>query len=638
MTPAQIRSLARFQQSIVGFLRVKVKKTCARRVELFVCRMKKMFSSFIACIERAEIGGVVVASAFAGELASAVAQALMVTTPNSSKEEAIRRATAMVVVVPNCRLLRPFSYVSMADWPFLREDARTDGIFTTRSRAACGSVSSGYTSTLGLFQGTRMRRCKIRRRGVSIYRHRTPVSTEASFTTVQSREQLWVFRPDDARLLARVLCAMRSGRLGGPPVPNILERHMFRCAAATRVQAAWRGHVCRWNILAPLTSCMMVSRAVICLQRWWRYLRGLARRLRLCRRLWALAVAIHRPVMYMEHDVYCALTHGWLSSTCSDCGVQFVLHRDGTVGVVRESMEAEARRGLTGEAGRPGTLARRARPRELPLWVYGDIIPYASKESKNEVVRQVGSLLTEGVQVKRVVWPVPAASTSCVPAEKVGLGRGEKNDNVTTLAENAQSCGSCIGKLKFASGGARLESEAIAMCETHGLQSESQKFPGGHSMLQSVDLRKSHGHMDMVELTFGSAEEARARALLLAFATGECGFVSNQPVAQLMTFEMLQRAAAGKPGQAIPILVAPAHGYERDDNVEMSMLRLSEGFGGSWYPGVINRNNGDGKFKVKFNGLRLFQRCADVSVRIILTCWGNSSPLPPSLGALPFTR
>lgn len=561
-----------------------------------------------------------VASTSAGELASAVAQALMVTTPHVSKEEATRRATATVVVVPNCRLLRPFSYVSMSDWPFLREEARTDGIFTTRSLAAGGSVSSRYSPALGLFQGTHVRRCKIRRRGVSICCPRRAVSTEASFARIQSREQLWVFRPEDASMLARVLCAMRDGRSGRPPVPTILERHMLRCAAATRVQAAWRGHVCRWNLLAPLTSCMMVSRAVICLQRWWRYLRGLARRLRLCRRLWALAAAIYRPVLYMEHDVYCTLTRGWLSSTCSDHGIQLALHRDGTVGVVQEPMEAETRRALTDEANRPGTLASRATPRQLPLWVYGDTIPYASEETKKEVVRQVGSLLTEGVEVKRVVWPVPAESNSCVPAEKVGHDRGANHDSVTTGAEDTQSCNSYIEKLEFSSAGTCLGSEAIATCQIHGLQSDSQKSTGGRSTLQSVDLRKSHGCVDMVQLTFASAQEARARALLVAFATEEFGFVSNQPIAQLMTFEMLQKAAAGKPGQSTPILLAPAHGYECGDNVEISMLRLSEGFGGSWYPGVINRDNGDGKFKVKLNGLHAFHRCAGGSEKI-RTCW-----------------
>ncbi|CAN0452534.1 unnamed protein product, partial [Ectocarpus sp. 12 AP-2014] len=59
--------------------------------------------------------------------------------------------------------------------------------------------------------------------------------------------------------------------MGKPPVPFILERQLFRCASATRIQAAWRGHVLRCTLSDTLASCVIVSRAGVCIQRWWRY-------------------------------------------------------------------------------------------------------------------------------------------------------------------------------------------------------------------------------------------------------------------------------------------------------------------------------------------------------------------------------
>lgn len=634
MTTAHIRSLVYFQRRIVGFLRARVKEACARRLAFFVFRMKKKFSSFVSCLDRAEVGGVVVGADYIGELAAAVAQALMATVPNLTKGEAFGEATMMISVVPNCRLLRSFSYVSMADWPFLREDADTDGIFTTRSYAAREPTNDRYEPALqaatdagsarplsglrddrkrlskGIFDNTRSRRCKIRRRGALFGRPRRLVSAEtADVSPLQKktfREQVWVFRPADTRMLARVLCILRNRSRGRPPVPNILERHMFRCAAATRVQAAWRGHVCRWNMLTPLTSCLIVSRAVICLQRWWRHLRGLARRLLLCRRLWALASAISCPVMYMEHDVFCTLTRGWRGSSYSNNGVQFVLQSGGAVGMVKEAMEGGSRQRRS-ERGHPGAFSGLVKPtgaRGLPLWASGYVVPHATPSEVEEriILRHVGILLAQGVEVKRVVWPLSAASDTSVPV--VQQEQGIRHNTGTMRAEAMQSCDGYMDALEFSSTEIALETIASTSRERDFiLHSSSLETHCAASTLPPVDLRESHGSIDMVELTFASAREARARALLVAVATEEAGMAPNQPIAQLMTFGMLQRAAAGKLGRAIPTLVRPAQGYKCGDNVEVSMLRLSEGFGGSWYPGLIGRNNGDGKYKVRLHCL-----------------------------------
>ncbi|CAN0505719.1 unnamed protein product, partial [Ectocarpus sp. 8 AP-2014] len=56
---------------------------------------------------------------------------------------------------------------------------------------------------------------------------------------------------------------------------------------------------------------VIVSRAGVCIQRWWRYQTGLALRLRLCRRLWALASAVSSPTLYVELDVFFTLIRGW---------------------------------------------------------------------------------------------------------------------------------------------------------------------------------------------------------------------------------------------------------------------------------------------------------------------------------------
>lgn len=602
--------------------------------------MKKKFSSFVACLDRAEVAGVVVREDSVGELKAAIVQALMVTFANLTKDEATREATMHVSAVSNCRLLRPFSYASIADWPLLREDVGTDGIFIIRSHAARELTGERYEPTSqpaintesmrplsglrddrklrddskrpskGLFDNICLRRCKIRRRGVSFCRHHGPGSSksagDSSLRKINLHEQLWVFHPADARMLARVMCILRNSSRGKPPVPFIFERHMFRCAATTRIQAAWRGHVCRWNLLTPLTSCLIVSRAAICLQRWWRHLRGLAKRLRLCRRLWTLASSISCPVMYMEHDVFYILTRRCHSLSYSNNGVQFVLQSGVAVGVVKERIECESRQEWSERGHSEGFygLVEPAGARRLPLWASGCVIPHAtpSEVEGRVLMRQVGILLTEGVQVKRVVWPVSSASDNWVAI--VEQEQEAHHNNGTTCAEAMKPCCGYKDALEFSSTEIGVENTARTPCERDCiLHLSSPDTECAASTAPSVDLRESHGTIDMVELTFANTREARARALLVTAATEEAGMAPNQPIAPLMTFGMLQRAAARKLGGEIPTLARPAHGYKCGDNVEVSMLRLSEGFWGSWYPGVVERNNGDGKYKVRLRCL-----------------------------------
>lgn len=616
-----------FQRRILGYLRERVRVTCVRRIEDFTILINTRFSSFVEFLARADVGGVVVASGSAGDLMAAVAKALMATIPNLTKDDAARQTMTMVSIVTKCRLLRPLSYVDLSDWPLLREDPETDGIFVMQSNtghtprnvrhlAEWGKVRPPSSLRnlkrlqAGLFDGARIRKCKIRRRGTSFCRSSLSDALYAagavsSLARCKECMELWVFRPADTRMLGRVLCALRNGPNGRPPVPNILELHMFRCAAATRVQAVWRGHVSRWNLSAPLASCLILYRAVVCLQRWWRTLSGLGARMRLCRRLWALASAVSCSTLYIELDVFFVLSRGWRRSSDERGAVKFAFEDRGTVMEVMEGA-VETRQGwnTTSNPCFPRGFVEPRGVRRLPLWASGRVIPHATRAEvgRRQVLSQVGMLVTEGVQAKRVVWPIAAATATAISTSADEQRPGADGGGATSSAwqtrgnhiKTIESSSTEIWAASYESA-TNLTSAGNGFVTSYSRAKEDETLP---SIGPPLDLRESHPGVEIVELTFSSAREARARALLLAVATEEPGLAPARPIAQLMTLEMLRRAAAGRPGRAVPTLVTPTIGYQRGDNVEMSMMRLSEGFGGSWYPGVVERNNGDGKFQV----------------------------------------
>lgn len=644
MTPTQLRTLTWFQRRIAGHFRLKVLITCTKTLERFIGKVAKRFSALVDSLERAQVGGVVITDDRSGELASAVSRALVVTTPGLTWEEAAERASTMVTIVPHYRLLRPFSYVGMSDWPVMEKDADTDGVFVTRSvssirsHAAFSNAESSMLETAraaslsrplsglreprphscarhraGVFASRRVRDCKVRRRRSAVKNMcRDPEMIERVATLSakrEEREKLWIFRPLDTRTLARVLCTLRNESLGSPPVPFILERHLSRCASATRIQAAWRGHRVRWVMLDTLASCIIVARAGVCIQRWWRYHRGLASRMKLCRRLWALASTVSTPTMFVELDVYYTLTRGWQWNNVEE-NVAYTFRRGDRVAVVRSSppgdLDPKADGGSIRGEGSAGARNCRAQAikkspsaRELPMWALRRVVRQvpSSEVSRGSILSRAGTLLTTGVKTRTVVWPLrPATVVVTEPDEKRG-GRDVASSPVHAVRRETPpgtpSEGHSDGSPLI---GARGKETG---CEERTTRAEQRTTVTATD--PPVDLRRTRGgEIELLELTFSSTHEARARAVLLALATEEPGVRSNRPVAQLMTYEMLCRAAAGEQGQAVPILASPAQGFRRGDHVEVSVFRLSEGCSGAWLPAIVGGRNGYGStYKVR---------------------------------------
>lgn len=574
-----------------------------------------------------------------GDLAAAVAKALIATAPGISREEATAQAVTMVTIVPSCRLVSQFSYVDVLDWPFLQEDVITDGVFITRSASGSRPVSgradvcasrlleasihvppqpvSGLVEHLprarrrmGLFGSERVRAFSVSRRGVVVrrfYQNRLE-GGDTPPARASPHEKLWVFRPAQAHMLARVLCILRTGSPGTTPVPCILEKYLLRCAAATRLQAAWRGHVLRWNLLETLASCLIVARAAVCIQRWWRTLTGLGARLRLCRRLWALASAVCCRTMYMEIDVYFSLTRGWRWGNGRP-GIAYTFTSGGRIASVSEAAnEVLDPRPRTIDVGanldQNKWCGKTPGVRELPMWTFRGLIPriVPSEVCGRPILRQVSPILTEGVKAKRVVWPLAAAPDN--PLAPVGDGTACGNAILTTAHTDSHRTVSLESASTEIWGGTS-RSELSTKPSLEGTDSYSWEDSG-----PPINLGASHGEIEMLELTFSSAAEARARAVLLALATEEPGVAPNQPVAQLITIGMLRKAAAGEPGRAVSTLKPSTMGYERGDSVEMYVLKFSAGKSGTWCPGKIDRKNGNSRFKVGFSGGRQVDHCS----------------------------
>ena len=633
VTPAQLQTLIRFQRYAARQFRLKVLTACTRTIVRFMKRTNKRFEVAVSSLDRAKVGGVVVTSDSAGELARAVTKALMAAI-GLSWDDAARRAEEMVTTFQTCRLIRSFSYVDIPHWSILGEGITTDGVFVTRSgaggRRECISCwrddfrSIDETTTcqiqpinglreyrtvrqgrrIGIFGNRRVKEFRVARRGIAVrHFHRAFMSDERGKGPpfgLGPPQQLWVFRPKETHILARVLFNLRKRPAGKRPTPCILEIHLFRLAAATRIQAAWRGHMSRRNLLETLASCLVVVRAGVCIQRWWRDLTGLRARLRLVRRLWALASTVC-STMYMEFDVYCTLTRGWRWCAGENC-IAFIFE-DGKRATnvklwdkialdVTEEVEAtdsgrlngvhRYRRGLGGSTGS-------FHVREPPLCLRTLGIPQilASEVDGKSILHEVAPLLTKGVQANKFVWPV---------GENIMFSSGPVEGSRASCDLNgAKSFTHLSGSY-----------ERMSMTNRNNLLSEPcPVHPGGEIALQEagglVNLGGRPGGIEIVELTFATTQEAKARALLLALATEESGVTPNRPIAQLMSLEMLYRAAAGNPGQAVPLLRLPATGYRRGDSVEVEMLKRFKRLDGVWLPGKVHGKIGHGTlYKVEY--------------------------------------
>lgn len=595
----------------------------------------RRFLAFVARLDRAQLGGVVVTSDAAGELAAAVTKALMVTQKGLTWDEAAEQTVGMISTVANCRLLRPFSYNDVPSRLGLEKDIQTDGIFITRSpvgsrlraepRHVCSRSLAGTTTSsptrpfsglrdpkkhskvrrrAGVFGSPRVIECNISRRNASVRCSYLSQVEGDGFKMEEGglEKQLWIFRPTEIRVLARVLRSLRNPSVANHPVPYILERHLFRCAAATRLQAAWRGHVLRWNLVDTLASCLIVARAGVCIQRWWRYHTGLGARLRLCRRLWALASVVSTPTLFMELDVFFTLTRGWRWAKDKD-DIEFSFESGDRVAVVSKTIDtpfgafkeevAACGKGTTNaeQTYGPDRCAERPACRELPLCTRGSFVRelLLSDLQHRRVLRHVGALLTEGVEVKKIVWPVAAAAAiagASEPAAESSTHNSACRGLPQLDGDDKPSIPSNYTDIWVGSERSVVSGETCPGMTQQGISGEDSGPP--------VDLRKSHGGVDMVELTFSNVQEAKARALLLVLATEEPGVLANRPVAQLMTLGMLRRAAAGGPGQASSTPKKTAQIYERGDAVEVSVLKLSQGYGGTWLPGKIAQQTGSG--------------------------------------------
>ncbi|CAN0152886.1 unnamed protein product, partial [Scytosiphon promiscuus] len=638
MTPTQLRTLTWFQRRIVGHYRLKVLITCAKTLERFMGKVAKRFSALVDSLELAQVGGVIVTEDRSGELASAITRALVVTTPGLTWGEAAERTSTVVTVVSDCRLLRPFSFVRMSDWPLLETDPDTDGVFVTRSvsnagsRAASGSIGSSVSKReraapalrplsglrepppahraiprSGVFATRRVSECKVSRRQCAVRnvcRDSTKAERRAELSAKREEsEKLWIFRPLETRTLARVLCTMRNESMGKAPVPFILGRHLSRCASATRIQAIWRAHRVRWVMSDTLASCIIVARAGVCIQRWWRFQRGLASRMKLCRRLWALASAVSRPTMYIELDVYHTLTCGWQWDEIEQ-GVAFAFQRGDRVAVIRDardprigSVDSKADDGFGVGNGPTGanyhgsiTLDNPPTQRELPMWALRRVVRQvpSSELSRGSILSRIGALLTRGVKARTVIWPLrPATVDRAEPADHV-----DGQDVASYPVHDARHEASPGTSAELSSNANRFKGVRVEDVGSQKHPARPKKRMIVNATGPTVDLRKAHrAGVELLELTFSSTHEARARAVLLALATEEPGVRSNRPVAQLMTYEMLLRAAAGEKGQALPTLEAPEQGYRRGDDVEISVFRLSRGCSGAWFRATVDRRN-----------------------------------------------
>ncbi|CAM9438906.1 unnamed protein product, partial [Discosporangium mesarthrocarpum] len=691
LTPCQFLSILAFKRHIREYLRHRVRILMALRIERLVVRHRRRFSAVVACLERAKVKSLAVSSSNAPALTSAIAKALVVRHSTLPAKEATAQATRIVhgLSSEGYSCVHPFSRAAIPAWPDIGGDVGTDGIFILRGRGAArlgggahrrpspetlaaasnkgdrgrahhpGSIETcrhdRAPQIMGLYQTPRVRRCAIKSRGASF---RCQESTERVGSSQSPTPNLLLFKPADPWMLARVFILLRQGPPRGGCVPTILEPHLRRAAASTRLQAAWRGHVLRWNLLPSLSACLVVSRGAVCIQRWWRALSGVKRRLKLLRRLWALATAVSSPTLYVEPDVYQLITgpERWEGSAlCSrlgcapEGGIMFGFHGDGSVVMVSRSCSCDGKGGkpVSNSAGKVAEACRVRHTawggmqtllygREFPHWLLPTVSRvHAPHAGHLTVLCHPGALLMEGVELRRVVWPVlapPPAPAPCNDSREEGIAPqqayigGEEYErrpteasalgihiNSSSMSQSPSSaCVTAVPKQSLAPPGVSPFPTTLGRC--------------GHT---SVDLTTTHPGQEMWELRFRSTEEARARALILAVMTQEPGMRPNVPFAPLMSLEMLHRANSGRVGQAAPTLPRRADGFVWGEPIEL----LSASPGGGWDVGVVERPNGDGTYQVLLDNQGQERRAPEGRLRPH-DCTGREKALV-DLSALP---
>ncbi|CAM9392103.1 unnamed protein product, partial [Choristocarpus tenellus] len=625
LTPDQFMSIVSFQHHIRGYLRRIVKDLMAQRIQRFITRVHKRLKSLLSHIAHSEIKGLAVNSSHSNALASAIAKAQIVMDTSLRFEDAKQRASTVVsnLSSTDCLCLRPFSRANIPEWPYVGGDVSTDGLFLYRrlkdgntaplnltpettspkegTPFSCNPLCVGQSQCNrqpgGLFRSVEVRGCSIKRRGAS-FRWKKNSDRDG---TRRDGLFLLMYRSSDPWMLARVLCFLWN-RQGGA-VPTILEHQLYRCAAVTRIQAAWRGHVLRWNLLPSLTSCVIILRATICIQRWWRALVGLKRHFNLLHRLWAMASAVSMPTLYIESDVFHLLTSQDQLERKSMCAkfdttqgriAAFGFQNNDRVVIDDELLQGHPVTTDTGgglsDSGRPSSLPRRS----FPYWLLPTIPRFKlSQQHSFHSINKPGALLTTGVEIRQVEWPI-------IPPKAI------KKEESILVSSQVEGRGSSHLPIQ----------ESTLHRSSKGLLNVYEEFPRSpcrqawQCRLSSndqtpVDLTQSHPGLQMLQLTYCSTEEARARALVLAVVTQESGVRSNLPLAQLFSLEMLSIAEVNAQ--------AKAGDFDRGRLVEILPKSLEEGRSA----GIAERAYGNGTYQVHTSQRYVSQKVQDTEFQCL---------------------
>lgn len=314
--------------------------------------------------------------------------------------------------------------------------------------------------------------------------------------------------------------------------------------AIVSIQSAWRAFVrqSKRNALE-----VAIARALLCIQRWWRFRLGLRRRMDFVRACVLLGASITSRTLFMEESVYCALTSAasWAAvrSALRPCKEQSLHCRmvDSKVSVVLSPsallLRSQSQRcqGWTLVSASASTTAATVRAASgqrcsayLPVWLPGT--PEHNEVSMTARDEDATPLLL----VERVVVEPTLLERELL----LRFGSRQSRSSASTVLDGESEASSAVEGAetaayyqRFAMGRSVAETSARVVELAQRLARKNKHLAPTVLALESTSF---------VRLTFESVDEARKRALVLLSKTFD---PVTQSFAQLFSIEALVGAA-----------------------------------------------------------------------------------------------
>ncbi|KAH7488687.1 hypothetical protein KRP22_008677 [Phytophthora ramorum] len=178
--------------------------------------------------------------------------------------------------------------------------------------SACVKQQQRRRKQLGTAAHFSLTKAKLRARGHAPTRWERKRLVSSSVESPRDYRKMKVFIPWTIDMYLHIVASLDRAvsmcSVGPAKAFALPYEDANRANAALLIQSAWRASIChsRRNALE-----VTIARALVCIQRWWRFRVGLRRRLDVLRACLLVGASINSRTLFMEASVYQALVETW---------------------------------------------------------------------------------------------------------------------------------------------------------------------------------------------------------------------------------------------------------------------------------------------------------------------------------------